>query len=204
MVSIIKPFEFWARSIFRNSGSVRLRPQSDSPPIRPYPIQLQDYFRLHEAVRGSRRFSRASGTRWSGGASRCERRAVPQRFSVLSKVEFWSQIPGSTSFSSASDGVSELLKVLHRKVTRRNAAVGGSMKSAFHSRSFRRAVLFLSAGASLLFGWYGVLLIIESFTGHGSPVGSTFVFALGSFCLCVSAFVLIVCAIKWNLEHRNH
>ena len=78
------------------------------------------------------------------------------------------------------------------------------MSSVFLSRFFRELTVLVFAGAAILVGCYGVLLIVQFFTGHGSPGGSTFVFALGFLCLCVSAAVLVICSMKWwSRQHRD-
>jgi hypothetical protein len=77
------------------------------------------------------------------------------------------------------------------------------VKSAFRSRFIPGVVLCLSAGAALLGGGYGVSLVIESLTVQGSPGGSALIFILGFFCLCTSAVVLIVFAMKLRLARRK-
>jgi len=66
------------------------------------------------------------------------------------------------------------------------------------SRFLRRLFVFLFSVSALAIGGYGILLVVESFTEHGSPGGNAFVFMIGLFCLCVSAVVLIICAMKWR------
>jgi hypothetical protein len=72
------------------------------------------------------------------------------------------------------------------------------------SRFFRGVIVFVSAGAALFVGYYGVLVTVESVRGSGSSVGSAFLFVLGIFCLCFFAVILIVCTMKWTSANTNH
>ena len=77
------------------------------------------------------------------------------------------------------------------------------MALVVRSRFFRGVIVLVSMGLALFVGFHGVLVIVESVRERGSSVGSAFLFAIGIFCVCISAVILIVCATKWRSANHN-
>jgi hypothetical protein len=75
------------------------------------------------------------------------------------------------------------------------------MASVARSRFLRRCLALFAVGSALIVGWYGVLLLVEAFDGHGSPVGDFLLFGLGLFLLILSLIALIVGLNIWRLSH---
>ena len=65
------------------------------------------------------------------------------------------------------------------------------MVSVVRSRFFRGLIAFMLAGAALIVGCYGVLLLVESFNGHGSPEGNFVLFGLALTLLVLSTCAFI-------------
>ena len=55
----------------------------------------------------------------------------------------------------------------------------GAMASVFHSRFFRRFVVFLCAGAALFVASFAVSMLVGAATGHGSRGGNVLSIGLG-------------------------
>lgn len=66
------------------------------------------------------------------------------------------------------------------------------MSTIFCSRVVRRLVALIFAGALLLVGYYGLLLIVEAFDQHGSSAGNAIFFIIGLTLLVLSPFAFIV------------
>jgi hypothetical protein len=77
------------------------------------------------------------------------------------------------------------------------------MAPVSHSRFFRGCLALFLLGAAFIVGCYGVLLLFVVFDGHGSPVGSTFLFALGLLLLALSPFIFYVGLLNWRLAHPS-
>jgi hypothetical protein len=77
------------------------------------------------------------------------------------------------------------------------------MASASRSRIFRGLIVFIFAGAALLIGYYGVLLLVQAFNGHGSPGGTALLFVLGLILLTLSPAVFIVGIVYWTLSRPS-
>ena len=77
------------------------------------------------------------------------------------------------------------------------------MASASRSRIFRGLIVFLFAGAALLVGYYGVLLLVQAFNGHGSPGGNALLFVLGLILLALSPAAFIVGIVYWTLSRPS-
>jgi hypothetical protein len=71
------------------------------------------------------------------------------------------------------------------------------MKSVTRSRFFRSCFGFLFFGAAVLVGFYGLLLLVESFNGHGSDGGNALLFVLGFILLLLSSGTFVVGAVCW-------
>jgi hypothetical protein len=68
------------------------------------------------------------------------------------------------------------------------------VSSVYRSRQFRALAAGLCSVAAFLVGYYGVLLVIESFRGYGSAFGDAALFVAGLFLigLAVVIFVLVI------------
>jgi hypothetical protein len=78
------------------------------------------------------------------------------------------------------------------------------MVSVARSRFFRRCLALICLGAALIFGCYGVLLLVDAFDPHGSPGGNVLLFALGLVLLVPSLVVFIAALNYWRrLSHLS-
>jgi len=71
------------------------------------------------------------------------------------------------------------------------------------SRIFQGLIVFIFAGVALLVGYYGVLLLVQGFNGHGSPGGNALLFVLGLILLALSPAAFIVGIVYWTLSRPS-
>jgi hypothetical protein len=72
------------------------------------------------------------------------------------------------------------------------------MVSASRSRIFRGLIVCIFAGAALFVGYYGVLLLVQAFNGHGSPGGNALLFVLGLILLTLSPAAFTAGVVYWT------
>ena len=77
------------------------------------------------------------------------------------------------------------------------------MASVFRARFFRGLIVCIFAGAALFVGYYGVLLLVQAFNGHGSPGGNALLFVLGLILLTLSPAAFTAGVGYWTSSSPN-